>query len=194
MPTFKHYKFKGKFHLKRNDFQIEKAYDLSLQEDGCFYEKVNKTLNTHNILLIIKYHSSQDMRYVLTKETTNIKIISDGFLSDSGVSLYSLLGAADALITDFSSVCYDYMLIDKPIGFDVTDLELYVKGGSSWVEDPLIYMPGEKIYSVDDFCKFIASVADGDDGFVSSRKELTDKIHVYQDNQSAKRVVDLISK
>jgi hypothetical protein len=192
MPTFKHYRFKGLFHLKRNDYNTQKEYDITLQEDPSFYDRVNETLLAHNTLLIIKYHHGQDMRYVETKEASNLKIIQDEALAASGVALYSLLGAADALITDFSSVCYDYLLTNKPIGYDVTDLALYEKSGSLWANNPLDYMPGHKIYSVGDLCDFIASVANNDDHFEAARIKLKDCIHVYQDNQSAKRVVDLI--
>jgi CDP-glycerol glycerophosphotransferase (TagB/SpsB family) len=192
MPTFKHFKFKGMFHLKRNDFNVHKEYDITLQEDPAFYDEIDKVLSANNTLLIMKYHHGQNMRYVISKETANIKIIPDESLSDSGVALYSLLGAADALITDFSSVCYDYLLVDRPIGFDVIDLELYVQGGASYVTNPLDYMPGYKIYNTRDFCGFIESVAKGDDGFAEERKAMLDRVHTHQDNQSAKRVVELI--
>ena len=39
--------------------------------------------------------------------------------------IYTLIAAADLLITDYSSVCYDYALTGKPIIFFVTDLEEY---------------------------------------------------------------------
>jgi len=194
MPTFKHYKNKGLFHMKRNDYQVEKAADITLQEDGSFYEEVDKTLNAHNTLMIIKYHPRQDMKYVISKDTPNIKIISDEELLGAGIPLYTLVGATDALITDFSSVAYDYLLINRPIGFDITDLELYIKGGTVAVKDPLDHMPGEKINDVQSFCDFIAHVAVGEDQYEAERKKWLDKVHVHQDGQSAKRVVDLLLK
>jgi CDP-glycerol glycerophosphotransferase (TagB/SpsB family) len=53
-------------------------------------------------------------------------------------------------------------------------------------------MPGEKITSTDDFCAFIEGVAKGKDDFAAARKELLNKIHVYQDGNSSERVVNLM--
>jgi len=192
MPTFKHYQNKGLFHIKRNDYQVEKAADITLQEDSTFYEEVEKTLSATNTLMIIKYHPRQDMKYVISKDTPNIKIISDKELLDAGIPLYTLVGATDALITDFSSVAYDYLLINRPIGFDVTDLELYIQGGTVAVDNPLDHMPGEKINDVQSFCGFITKVANNEDHYEADRKIWLDKVHVHQDNLSAKRVVDLL--
>jgi len=192
MPTFKHYKDRGVMRQQRNDYQVEKAYDITLQEDTAFFDAVNHTLNKHNMLLYIKYHPSQNMDYVISSETTNIKLITDAALLKAEIPLYSFLGATDALISDFSSVVYDYMLVDKPIGFDITDLELYIQGGTVAVENPLDYMPGEKIQDTASFCDFLEKVALEETGFKEERKNMRDRVHVHQDNQSAKRVVDLI--
>jgi len=188
LPTFKHYKPKGLFHWPRNDFNVQKENDITLQRDSAFYPEVEKALKAHNTLLVIKYHPSQDMEYVSSQETGNIKIVTDHDLSDFGVPLYSFLGATDALITDFSSVCYDYLLINKPLGFDITDLDLYDVG----VENPEAYMPGEKIKSVTDFCNFILKVTAGEDHYEEARKKLLNELHVNQDNKSTERVVEFI--
>jgi len=192
MPTFKHYQNSSVFSVKRNDYAVEKAADITLQEDSTFYDEVSKTLNAHNALMIIKYHPRQDMKYVISKNTANIKIISDEELLAAGIPLYTLLGATDGLITDFSSVAYDYLLINRPIGFDITDLELYIQGGTVAVKDPLDHMPGEKINDVQTFCDFITKVADGEDHFEAERKRWLDIVHVHQDGNSAKRIVDML--
>jgi len=192
MPTFKRYKSRSIFQQERNDYATEKNADISLQHDGDFYNKLHDTLHETNTLLIIKYHPSQNMRYVINKETPNIKILTDAQIIDEGVALYSLIGATDALISDFSSVVYDYLLIDRPIGFDITDLDDYISGGTVAVEDPLAHMPGYKISNVDSFCGFIKNVAAGEDGFEAERKAMLKKVHINKDNQSAKRVAGLI--
>ena len=192
MPTFKHYKKRSILHVQRNDYGEETDSDITLQEDAGFFEEVNKTLNKHNMLLINKYHPSQDMRYVDAREFSNISVVTDEELLAADVRLYSFLGAADALVTDFSSVCYDYFLLDRPVGFDVTDLELYIQGGTCAVDDPLDYMPGEHIRSLQDFIRFLENVANGVDEYRGARNKLLDMIHFYKDDQSSKRVVDLI--
>ena len=190
MPTFKHYQFKESFHMPRNDFIVPKENDITLQGDDAFYPEVDRILAERNMLLLIKYHHGQNMNYVSTRETANIKIITDDFLASADIPLYSLLGATDALITDFSSVCYDYLLLNRQIGFDITDLALYeCKPG---IKNPLDWMPGEKIGNTGGFCGFIANVADGADQYEEARKKLLNRLYVHHDGNSTKRVIEFI--
>ena len=46
------------------------------------------------------------------------------------------------LITDYSSVYVDYLLLDRPIVFSCPDLEKYKKDRGFVVEDPSLLMPG----------------------------------------------------
>ena len=55
-----------------------------------------------------------------------------------------MLGSSDALITDYSSVYFDYLLLDKPIGFTVDDMELYIKDRGFIFNNPEEYMPGKR--------------------------------------------------
>lgn len=43
------------------------------------------------------------------------------------MDLYEILPHTDLLITDYSSVYFDYLLLDKPIVFTPTDLGEYSK-------------------------------------------------------------------
>jgi len=192
MPTFKRFQSRSLFQMERNDFAADKKTDISLQQDERFYPCLEAMLKKTNTLLIIKYHPNQDMRYIINKETANIKILSDAQLLEAGIPLYSLIGATDGLITDFSSVAYDYLLINRPVGFDITDLEDYIAGGTVAVDDPLSHMPGYKIKDVDSFCGFIESVSTGEDDFEKERRKMLKTVHIHKDNQSSKRVAELI--
>ena len=43
-------------------------------------------------------------------------MINDSFFIDNDITSYELLAACDSMITDYSSVYFDYTLCDKPIG------------------------------------------------------------------------------
>ena len=79
------------------------------------------------------------------------------------------MNRTDALITDYSSVAIDYLLLDKPIGFTLDDFEEYRKTRGFIFEDPKKYMPGHHIYSFSDLCDFLSSVSDGYDPFWEQR-------------------------
>ncbi len=51
--------------------------------------------------------------------------ITDADLVRAEVSLYGVLGQARGLVTDYSSVWVDYLLLDRPLAFLVPDRDTY---------------------------------------------------------------------
>ena len=58
---------------------------------------------------------------------SSIRFIDNRFYSEHGLAAYEFVGACDGLITDYSSVLFDYLLLDKPIGLTWQDVEAYKK-------------------------------------------------------------------
>lgn len=183
MPTFKH----GK-GAKRNDYSIETPSDISLLN----YENIkiiNNLMKKYNSLLIIKYHPAQDLAYVNNYNLSNVKCLMNEDLLKEKINLYKLLGNTDGLITDFSSVYFDYLLVDKPIGFELTDKKKYESGRGFLMKNPLDYMPGHKIYSLKDFCQYITDVCNDCDEYSDDRKKMTEKIHNIKNGKSTLAVL-----
>lgn len=84
--------------------------------------------------------------------------VSDELLSRHAVSLYSLIGGSAALITDYSSVWTDYLLVDRPIGFLIPDSDTYTRTRGLYPEDILDWLPGPKLESEPAIHSFIQSV------------------------------------
>ena len=78
----------------------------------------------------------------------------------------------DALITDYSSVYFDYLLLDKPIGFVVDDLDDYRQNRGFLLEPVGRWMPGTRIEALKDLKEFARSVAQGDDLHREDRQDL----------------------
>lgn len=149
---------------------------------------LNEILKVKNTRLVIKIHPLQQMTGKL-KKYSYIEFVTQEQLNKSGMTVYTLLRVADALITDYSSVYFDYMMLDRPIAFTVDDIEEYAKTRGFVFENPYEYMPGLKILTFDDIKKFIANVVAGRDEFACERRELNQKINKYNDGDSCKRVV-----
>lgn len=156
-------------------------------------KKVDAWLRENNILLVLKPHPVQKISPSLAGELTNFKIIDNNYLSDNGVQLYEFLGKTDALVTDYSSVYYDYLLTDKPIGLTVDDLEEYIKARGFVYDDVREILKGEHIESTDGLISFLASVRDGKDDHFDERTAVKNMIHTIQDASSAKTVGDFIA-
>ena len=58
------------------------------------------------------------------------------------------------------------------------------------VDNPLDYMPGEKIKNQDDFYMFLKNLFAGNDKFKLQREELLYKMHDNIDGNSSKRILE----
>ena len=184
LPTFKHINFKN---VNRNDFQNDTNNDISLLNHKTL-NKINSKLKEKDYLLVIKFHPSQDMNYITKENHSNILMLTNEELIQKNIDLYSLMGISDALITDFSSVYMDYLLCDKPIGFELNDYDEFKNGRGFLVEKPLELMPGYKIFNEKDFLKFI-NILFKEDSYASERRKLCKKIHKNMDGNSSERIL-----
>ena len=153
---------------------------------------LNKTAKENKVLIIIKPHFAQDVSVIRNLNFSNIKLIDDSFFPDNKITSYELLAGSDALLTDYSSVYFDYTLHDKPIGVIWEDLEEYEKN-PGFAIDLSFYLKGaEKIYSIHELCDFVSSVADGEDHLINERREICDMCNYANDGKNTDRVVDFI--
>ena len=83
----------------------------------------------------------------------------------------------DGLITDYSSIGFDFLLVDKPIGFTLDDYEKYKNSRGFVFENPLEYMPGNHIYSLSDLLEFIKNVAEQKDEYKEDRAKVRSIAH-----------------
>lgn len=186
MPTFKHHKSGG-----RSDFSDSSDSDISLLTTENMI-RINECLSKYNACLILKFHPAQNMDFVQNVNLSNICTISNQQLLERDIPLYSLIGCCDALLTDYSSVYFDYLLLDRPIGFELADIDNYESGIGFTLQNPLDYMPGEKIYNIDGILSFIRNVISGIDDYSTEREKLCNLIHKNKDNHSSKRVVEFL--
>lgn len=113
-------------------------------------------------------------------------------MDKENIGLYEFLGQTDGLITDYSSVYYDYLLVDKPIAITTDDLEEYKKIFDFVYDDIFDVIKGEYINNFDDLKTFLNNVATGNDVAQEERENMKKKLHQYPDGNSSKRVYDFL--
>ncbi len=138
--------------------------------------RVNDVAKKKNSLIVVKPHFAQDVSYIKNLHLSNLVLIDDQFLADHKVRNYELLNSADALLSDYSSVYYDYLLTSRPIGLCWEDIEEYRRKEGFIIDPGVLMAGGEKIYNVDELCSFIERIADGKDVLFAEREQLKNKI------------------
>ena len=182
-PTFRQHK-SGKSFTKSSSLPIlhdtEKAILL------------NECARKNNALIVLKPHFAQDISYIQDLGLSNIRFIDDSFFVKNNVTSYEFVGSCDALITDYSSIYYDFTLCDKPIALVWEDIEEY-KQSPGLIDDYEFWAKGaEKIYTLDELEKFVCNVAKDIDLLKRERNEIKALSNYSADGKNAERVVDFI--
>lgn len=153
-------------------------------------DKLNDFLKNVNCRMIIKPHPLQQVEKI--KKYSYIEFITEADLMKQGISVYTLLRNADGLISDYSSVYFDYMLLDRPIAFAVEDMDKYGEERGFIFDNPKEYMPGMEIQSEIDVERFISEIINGQDTFKTKRAEINDKVNYYKDGNCCERIAQMV--
>lgn len=183
MPTFR----KGGFH--REDGTVG-PLGVPLIPDQKTWMQLDKQLNELGLLLILKIHPMQDLRDLKVTETPNIRILTGVSVKTLGVDNYRLMKDCDAMLSDYSSAAYDFLYLDRPIAYDLSDLSDYRIG--LCVDDPQNYMAGPVIRGMEDLYAFLSDLAAGRDRFAEARQALRRKLFDYTDADNCRRAADLL--
>ncbi len=181
------------FRQHKNGFNLWKSsVTLPIIDNKASAQKLNAFAKENDTLIVLKPHFMQDVSYIKNNNLSNLMIIDDSFFEKNNITSYQMMSLSDALLTDYSSVYYDYLLTDKPIGLVWEDYEEYKANGRFALDPDMVYSGGEKIYNADDFCAFIERIAKGQDVLKEERTKIKNLSNEYQDADSSKRVCEFI--
>lgn len=105
-----------------------------------------------------------------------------------GVDNYSFLNCCDALITDYSSVFFDYSLTKKPIILFMYDYDEYMHDRGMYMD--VATLPFRKIYDVDEFAKTLADESFMGDSYDNT--EYFEKFFKYDSPDVSKKLLKLL--
>lgn len=155
-------------------------------------ETLNNLLALKQVTLLIKLHPFQKRSVIDCSGFSNIIPIENEDLIKKDIPINRLMGKVDALISDYSSAAIDYLILDRPIGFVLEDLEKYGNSRGFVFEPIRDYIPGTEIFSFENFLNFISEIADGVDSNKEKRTRIRNKLHSFFDDNNCKRLVDYL--
>lgn len=124
----------------KDDFLKRAGFDLSALEN---------VLKERNELFLFKLHP-------FTKIKVDISQYRHILFLDNRMDIYPLLPFTDVLVTDYSSIYYDYLLMpDKEILLFPFDYEEYIKNERELAFDFDEYTPGVRVYTFTDMLEAI---------------------------------------
>ncbi|MBF2676897.1 CDP-glycerol glycerophosphotransferase family protein [Listeria welshimeri] len=152
---------------ERKSFQLE----LDLRE-------MKKSLGEEYVV-VIKLHP------LVSVETQVPEDLADFVLDFSGIEMNDVLIVTDTLITDYSSVIYDYSILNRPIIFYAYDLDAYSLE-RNFYQDYLKFVPGPVVSTTEETIKVIQE----NQMMTGKLQDFADKAFEYHDGNAAARIID----
>ena len=187
MPTYRNHKKTNTFEGKTN---IKFKYGVPCIDEEKQILELNKILEKQDILMIIKLHPQEDKKNINKLELGNIKLLTNDYF-ECGKSIYDYLRSVDALITDYSSIYYDFLLTNNMIGLAIPDINEYSEH-VKLINNYKSNIVGDYIYNFEDLKEFVENVANGIDKTKDLREKTKMKYNKYDDGEASKRIVDFI--
>ena len=125
-------------------FRREKTSDSQL--DHIRFDELNEFLAEKEYVLFVSLHPKFAASQWLRNDFSNIYFINPDF------DKYPLLPRFDMVITDYSSICLEFLLLDKPAIFYVYDFEEYKKNPGI-PEEFWNLVPGPRVKTFDELCQ-----------------------------------------
>lgn len=146
-----------------------------------------KFLQRENAIIIAKVHPAQ-VKGIINAQQTDRIITYHELSSNLTISLNELLAISDAMITDYTSAVFDYLMCDKPIVYYHYDIDKYDKARGFFINPMTPLCAGEICYNLNDLIQELNRIIKGVDSFKEKRKFLLDLLVTYQDSFSTDRI------
>lgn len=183
------YLYKNKIILYAPTFRDEGKTRFFPFEDYDI-QKINNFLERNNAYLLLRGHATDNIfrnSKLNYKTTDRIKIANQKQYED----VQDLLPYVDILITDFSSIYFDYLLLNKPIIFIPYDLDNFKQKRGLLYEYNMI-TPGPKVNSQKDLLIWLNKYIKNNKIDRKKRNDVKKWFHKYEDGKSYERIYRLI--
>ncbi|WP_029545278.1 glycosyltransferase [Selenomonas sp. AB3002] len=159
--------------------------DLDIVDEyEAFIKKISQFVDMAEYQILVKPHQ------IVYEALVQKGLMQDNFIP-AVVDTNKLLGVTDVLISDYSSIFFDFLVTKRPIFFYITDLEAYSESrGLYFTVD---YLPGPVTDNLDQLGEWIRDLEHYKEFFTYSRyEEAINKFAYLEDGKVCERVVDAV--
>jgi CDP-glycerol glycerophosphotransferase (TagB/SpsB family) len=160
---------------------------LSFADNPIDYKVLNEFGKKNKIKFIIKMHPfvAEKLRDDLSTYQSSECVFDNIILYPSFMDVYPILKYCDILISDYSSVYFDFLYVNKPILFFCYDYEKWVEGEQGVILDYFAHSPGDKCYTFENLLdKVLVNLEN--DNYKEDRKLIFKKMFENQNQKASK--------
>lgn len=180
------------FHAKANNINEIILYAPTFRADGSNpldqlnesrLFSLNSFLKNSNKLFIIGLHPKFAFKKVrVTEKYSNIMYL------DPGLDIYTCFKDIDVIITDYSNIYIDFLLLEKQSIFFTYD-EAWYRKTTGLNEEFETLTPGPHVTN---FKELLYSL-DHEDEFIHKRRTVKSKLFLHQDGRSSERIYEALT-
>ncbi|MCF0133279.1 MAG: CDP-glycerol glycerophosphotransferase family protein [Blautia sp.] len=161
-------------------FRRVKQYEIS--SDNLDFQALSDFGEKNGIIFIFKLHP-------LPQYDINFSKYKNVWEYNNKKEAYPLFKYVDMMITDYSSIYMDYLLLNRPCLFFLYDYEFYTQSCRGIRDDFMELSPGEKCFTQEElFDAVYRHLILGEDEWKAKREEICDKAWKFKDGKSCERV------
>ena len=157
--------------------------------------QLNEYLEKNDMLMLLRPHKNDLMKFQenteelnkIVKHNQNIKLCTHKEIND----INSILSFIDILISDYSAIYHDYLLLNRPVLFTPYDYDDFEKQNGT-LYDYFKNICGPAIWTQEQLIKELENIKQHKDEYKEKREKLTKKIHKYTDPKNRERVEKMI--
>lgn len=170
----------------------------NLQQLGIWDDAFRQFCEEKHCLFVLKLHPHEEawaLDQLRRRDLgMSVCILQEKELEKNETDLYEVLNAADVLVTDYSSVYFDYLLLDRPMVFAGLDYEEYRASRGFLLEPYERWTPGPHVSDRDQFRHELAVCLEDSNYYRNERSWIADIVHKYKDGSSTARVWQVIER
>ena len=151
------------------------------------YSNFNNWLKHNNIVLLISVHASARETSKDLSSYGNIDFIPD----DPLIDINQIITEVDLLITDYSSIATDFMLMNRPVIFVMLDYD-YFYNDYGLLEDIRLTLPGVEVDNINSLELSIIDLLNNPEKFQQKRDKYLEKYYDINNTNACSNISNFI--
>lgn len=171
--------------LMREDLFLESEYFVRYKE-LVNNDELHAMATRHNFEIVFCLHPNMQ-RYLHYFKDSPIRIINQ-----AEVNVQDLLKESAMMITDYSSVAFDFSFLEKPIVYYQFDRRRFIGARGSHLELDAD-LPGDILYELEDVLAVTNEYAEREFVMSAKNKQRASKLLTYKDRRSSERIYKTVA-
>lgn len=156
--------------------------EAGVEEYFEFKETLEKTIDTSKYQILVKPHQRV---FQLAHDK-----MTEPFFVPATIDANEILSVTDILVSDFSSIFYDFLATKRPILFYIKDIETY-KEQRGMYHSLDTHLPGPNVQTLEDLAKLINDIDNVSAEWMPKYEELRQYANAYCDGHISKKILDM---